>query len=248
MKKKLAALDLKVQIGLVVAGLLVFAVAGYMLVISPKQAQVSQVRAQVDSEQAQVYQRRAQVRHDQHPPTIQTADLFRLARAMPDREDMPGIILTLSQVARSAGIRFDLIEPVVNGTPAGLAGPFEAERIHLLFNGDFYGLSDFLYRVRSLVVVHDGKLEASGRLFNVDTVTFNVTANSFPRISAELFVDAYVYSSSATPSTTTPSTTTPSTTTPSTTTPSTTTPTTTTTPAGSDTSLPSNANAAGPTP
>lgn len=238
MKKKLAALNLKVQIGLVVAGLLVFAVAGYMLVISPKQAQASQVRVQVDSEQTQIYQRRAEARQDQHPPTIQTADLFRLARAMPDREDMPGIILTLSQVAHSAGIRFDLIEPVVNGTPAGLAGPFQAERIHLLFNGDFYGLSDFLYRVRSLVAVHDGKLEASGRLFNVDTVTFNVTGNTFPRISAELFVDAYVYSSSATPSTTTPSTTTPGTTTP-----------TTTTPAGStDTSLPSDANAAGATP
>jgi Tfp pilus assembly protein PilO len=236
MKKKLAALNLKVQIGLVVAGLLVFAVGGYMLVISPKQAQASQVRAQVDSEQTQIYQRRAQVRQDQHPPTIQTADLFRLARAMPDREDMPGIILTLSQVARSAGIRFDLIEPVVNGTPVGIAGPFQSERIHLLFNGDFYGLSDFLYRVRSLVAVHDGKLEASGRLFNVDTVTFNVTGNTFPRISAELFVDAYVYSSSATP-TTTPSTT-PGTTTP-----------TTTTPAGStDTSLPADANAAGATP
>jgi len=241
MKKKLAALNLRVQIGLVVAGLLVFAVAGYMLVISPKQAQVSQVRAQVDAEQTQIYTRRAAARQNQHAPTIQTADLFRLARAMPDREDMPGIILTLSQVARSAGIRFDLIEPVVNGAPAGLAGPFQSERIHLLFNGDFYGLSDFLYRVRSLVAVHDGKLEASGRLFNVDTVTFNVTGNTFPRISAELFVDAYVYSSSATPTTTTPSTTTDGTTT----TPATTT----TTPAGStDTSLPTGASAAGATP
>jgi Tfp pilus assembly protein PilO len=232
-KKKLAALNLRVQIALVAIGLLLLAVAGYMLVISPKQAEAAQVRLQVDSEQSQIYHRRAQVRKDQHPPTIQTADLFRLARAMPDREDMPGIILTLSQVARSAGIRFDLIEPVVNGTPAGLAGPFESERIHLLFNGDFYGLSDFLYRVRSLVAVHDGKLEASGRLFNVDTVTFNVAGDTFPQIAAELYVDAYVYSNSATPSAATPATT-PTTTTPAAST--------------SDTSLPGDATAAGATP
>ena len=36
-------------------------------------------------------------------------------------------------------------------------------------------------------------LDARGRLFNVDSLTFNVLGNAFPKISAELFVDAYVY-------------------------------------------------------
>jgi hypothetical protein len=147
---------------------------------------------------------------------IKTADLFRLARAMPDREDMPGIILTLSDVARAAGIRFNLIEPVVGGAPPP-SGSYATERIHLVFDGDFYGLSDFLYRLRSLVAVHDGTLLADGRLFNVVAMKFTVAANAFPRIEADLTVDAYVYASS-TPgaSTTTPSssatTTTPATT------------------------------------
>ena len=87
----------------------------------------------------------------------------------------------------------------------------------MLFNGDFYGLSDFLYRLRSLVVVHDGKLAATGRLFNTDTVIFNVPQDAFPNISAELYVNAYVYQpappAAATPGTTTDpgTTTTPST-------------------------------------
>jgi hypothetical protein len=149
---------------------------------------------------------------------------------------MPWIILTLSDLARSAGIKFDLIEPVVGG--ATLSESYETDRIHLLFNGDFYGLSDFLYRLRSLVSVHDGRLDVSGRLFNTDTVTFNVLADSFPKISAELFVNAYVYGAAAPPAPAAPTTTDGTTTTSPTT----------TTPAASTDTAPAGATAAGATP
>jgi len=103
------------------------------------------------------------------------------------------------------------------------------QRIHLLFNGDFYGLSDFLYRLRSMVTVRHGTLQANGRLFTADTVTFAVQGNTFPQISADVFVDAYVYATAAA-GTAAPSTTTPTTTTP------------------TDPSLPAGATAAGATP
>jgi Tfp pilus assembly protein PilO len=201
-KKKLAALDVRVQFGAIAFGLVLLMVAGYMLVISPEGAKGKKLQKQADDVQVQIFRRKGEIRAGLHPPTIETADLFRLARAMPDTQDMPGIILTLSQLARSSGIKFDLIEPVTGG--AIPSGSYETNRIHLLFNGDFYGLSDFLYRMRSLVAVHDGRLDANGRLFNVDTLTFNVLSNSFPRISAELFVNSYVYGSSAPAAPTTP--------------------------------------------
>ena len=211
MKKKLAALNLKVQLALVAVGLAALAFAGHMFVVSPQNAQALKLQTEVSAEQSQISEARATLRAGLHVPTIQVADLFRLARAMPDREDMPGIILTLSQVARSAGISFDLIEPAAAGTAPVTGGSFQTQRIHLLFNGDFYGLSDFLYRLRSLVAVRHGKLLADGRLFNVDTVNFSVPTGSFPQISAEIYADAYVYvGAAATPATTTdPTTTTP---------------------------------------
>lgn len=236
MKKKLSALDMRLQVGLAVLGVLLVGLLGYMFVVSPQSAEASKLQVQVDNENSQIYHRRSLLKVGERLPTIQTADLFRLARAMPDREDMPGIILTLSQVAQSAGIKFDLIEPVPNSAPPA-TGSYAVERIHLLFNGDFYGLSDFLYRLRSLVAVRNGNLEATGRLFNVDTLTFNVQGNTFPQISAELFVDAYVYGATST-ATGAPPTTGTTTTTPTTTTPTTT-----------DSSLPpSGATAAGATP
>jgi Tfp pilus assembly protein PilO len=193
LKRKLAKLDMRIQFGAIGFLVLLIGVAGYMLVVSPQHAKAAQLQKQADDVQLQIYQRKAQLRAGLHPPTIETADLFRLARAMPDRVDMPGIILTLSDVARASGIKFDLIEPVIGGELP--SGSYQTSRIHLLFNGDFYGLSDFLYRLRSLVAVRNGELLASGRLFNVDTVTFNVVGDSFPQITAELFVNAYIYGS-----------------------------------------------------
>jgi Tfp pilus assembly protein PilO len=236
MKKKLANLDMRIQFASIAILLLIFAYGGHTMVVAPQGVKAAKLQKQADSVQFQIYKRQAEIKKGLHPPTIQTADLFKLARAMPDRTDMPGIILTLSDLARSSGIKFDLIEPVSGG--ATQSGSYETDRIHLLFNGDFYGLSDFLYRLRSLVTVHDGKLEASGRLFNVDTVTFNVLTDSFPKISAELFVNAYVYGAVAPPPPTAPTTTDGTTTSPTTTTPA----------ASTDTAPPVGATAAGATP
>jgi Tfp pilus assembly protein PilO len=198
-KKKLAALDLKFQLVGVAVLVLVVAFAGYTLAVSPQHAQAAKLQKQADQQQLQIFKKRAELRAGLHPPTIQVADLFRLARAMPDREDMPGIILTLSQVARAAGVSFDLIEPVVDPNALLTGGNYSTRRIHLFFNGDFYGLSDFLYRVRNLVVVRNGTLDATGRLFNVEQVTFNVLGDTFPKITAEIYVNAYIYGSAAPP-------------------------------------------------
>lgn len=191
MKKKLKALDQRIQIAGVAVAVILVAVAGYMFLVSPQKKEAAKVQKQVVAEQGAIVQRRAELRAGLHPPTIQTADVFRLARAMPDRQDMPGIILTLSEVASEAGIQFSLIEPET--APLATTGSYQDYRIHLQFTGDFYGLSDFLYRLRSLVVVHHGELEATGRLFNVEQLAFTVAGHAFPQISADLFVDAYVY-------------------------------------------------------
>jgi Tfp pilus assembly protein PilO len=211
-KKKIAGLDLKFQLVGIAVLLLIVGFAGYTLAVSPQHAQAAKLQKQADDQQVQIFKKRAELRAGLHPPTIQVADLFRLSRAMPDREDMPGIILTLSQVARSAGVTFDLIEPVADPNAALLAGgSYTPRRIHLFFNGDFYGLSDFLYRLRNLVVVRNGTLDATGRLFNVEQVTFNVLGDTFPKITAEIYVNAYIYGSVAPPAPATTTTTTTST-------------------------------------
>ena len=68
--------------------------------------------------------------------------------------------------------------------------------------------------------VHAGRLDATGRLFSVDTLTFNESTLKFPQIQATLVIDAFVYGSGvptpavipATPTTTATTTTTSTTT------------------------------------
>jgi Tfp pilus assembly protein PilO len=206
--KKLAKLDIRIQLGLVAVGLILLGFVGHMFLVSPQGVKAAKLQKQIDDEQVQIVRKRAELRAGQHPPAIQVADIFKLSRAMPDREDMPGMLLTLSDVAKASGISFDLVEPV-DSSQLIASGTYHIDRIHVEFKGDFYALSDFLYRLRNLVVVRDGKLAANGRLFNVQSVSFTAGGDTFPQITAELFVDAYEYGTATVPAPAAPTTTTP---------------------------------------
>ena len=60
------------------------------------------------------------------------ADVYRLAKAMPDRTDMPDLVLELSQLARDTGIRFDSIAP----QPIVSLGAYQVIPISVTFNGN----------------------------------------------------------------------------------------------------------------
>ncbi len=201
-------------IGVVVGAILVVALAGWFLLIRPQGAKVTDLKRQATDVEQRIQAYHQQVAAARSAPKIEVADVYRLAKAMPSKTDMPDLVLELSQLARDTGIRFDSISP-----QAALAvGSYQVLPISVTFNGNFYNLSDFLYRLRSLVTVHGGRLDATGRLFSVDTLTFNESPLKFPQIQATLVIDAFVYGAGAPVPTAVPTPTTTSTTTTTTTT------------------------------
>jgi hypothetical protein len=211
-------------IGIVVGGVVLVGLAGWFLLIRPQGAKLKSLKEQTAEVQAKVDAYNQQVAAARAAPKIEVADVYRLAKAMPDRTDMPDLLLELSQLARDTGIRFDSISP----QSGAVVGSYQVIPIAVTFNGNFYNLADFLYRLRSLVSVHGGTLDATGRLFSVDTLTFNESPLHFPQIQASLVIDAFIYASGAppplvapTPTTTTTDTTSTTTTAASTTTTST---------------------------
>jgi len=204
-------------IGIMVGAVLVFGLAGWFLLVRPQGAKVTSLKAQATEVKAKIDAYHQQVAAVRAAPKIEVADVYRLAKAMPDRLDMPDLLLELSQLARDTGIRFDSISPQA----VAPIGSYAVVPISVMFQGNFYNLADFLYRLRSLVSVHAGRLDATGRLFSVDTLTFNESTLKFPQIQATLVIDAFVYGSGVpaqAPIPTTPTTTTTTTTTTSTTT------------------------------
>ena len=217
-KRKLSPVMLSVLIAL---GCVAVLAIGMFLLVLPQKNKAADLEKQVTDVQAQIVQARL-LASPKKPQPIHVADLFKLVKAMPDNADMPGILLQLNQTAHDAGIEFDSITPqplVVSASPVQVP-------IALEFTGNFYDLNDFLFRLRSLVAVRAGTLQATGRLFSVDSIEFTEGPDGFPNISAKLSVKAYVYGDAAASPTTpaTPGTTTPATTTPASTTPAPTTP------------------------
>ena len=182
----------------IVVGLLVYGLAGYFVLISPQRGKAADLKKETAATQQQIEQYRVLASQAKATPPIRVAELFRLTKAMPDTIDMPGVLLELSRVAHESGIEFDSISPQ---GPAAATG-YSSFPITLEFDGNYYELADFLFRLRSLVRVHEGRLDAQGRLFVVDTISFSESAHSFPRIKASLQVHAFVYgdaTSAATP-------------------------------------------------
>jgi len=190
-----------VVIVLVILGVVVLGVAGYFGLIPPQGAKLKRMKADEAAAQSRIDDYNQKVQLARSAPKIRVADIYRLAKAMPSETDMPDLVLELSQLARDTGIRFDSISP----QPAVPIGSYTVLPISVTFNGTFYDLADLLYRLRSLVNVHGGRLDATGRLFTVDTLSFGESPLKFPRIQATLVIDAYVYGTGgAAPSTPTP--------------------------------------------
>ena len=203
-------------IGIIIAGVLVFGLAAWFLVVHPQSGKVADLKKQSQDVQEKIDAYNQQVATARSAPKIEVADVYRLAKAMPTKADMPDLVLELSQLARDTGISFDSISP----EPVAAVGSYSVMPISVTFQGNFYNLADFLYRLRSLVTVHGGRLDATGRLFSVDTLAFNESELKFPQIQATLVIDAFVYAAApaTVPAATPPAATTPAATTSATTT------------------------------
>lgn len=184
----------KLLAGVIAGALALGALASYFLLISPQNSKAAELGKEVETVRAELNQRRALSLEARQIEPIRVADLFRLTKAIPDEVDMPGVILELNRIARETGIRFDSITPQA---PADAANGYQVVPINLVFQGNYFELSDFMFRVRSLVGVRGGRLDATGRLFVVDSVAFSEGVKKFPQIQATLTVSAFVYGTTA---------------------------------------------------
>jgi hypothetical protein len=174
---------------------LVVAAAGWFLLVSPQRARSAKLGEEIAAVEAQVTQARLAAQNAQEVQPIRVADLFRLTKAMPNDLDMSGVLLELNRIASETGIGFESIAPGATTT----VGSFRVQPTELVFVGNYYTLSDFLYRLRTLVNVQRGKLNATGRLFSVERLTFTEGDGGFPSIKAVLTVSAYLYGAGPTP-------------------------------------------------
>jgi Tfp pilus assembly protein PilO len=183
-------------IALIIGGDLLLLLLGWYLLVSPQRQAAASIGKATQAATAQITDAQNQAQLAAHPvipkqPAIKTAGLYELAKAMPSVTDMPDMLLELDQVARASGVSVISISP---GPPVIVPGePWSTVTIQLSFSGNYYSLTDLLYRLRTLVSVNDGALATSGRLFTVDSITLSTAGGS--TLSATVSVDAFIYGS-----------------------------------------------------
>jgi Tfp pilus assembly protein PilO len=182
-------------IALIVGGDLVLLVLGWFLLVSPQRATAKSNATAAQATEVQIEQARAPVTRptaatQPKQPEIRTAYLYKLSKAMPTTTDMPNLLLELTQVVRSAGVQLSQISPTATDPTTG------ATAITLSVSGDFYSLTDLLYRLRSLVAVHNGSLDVAGRLFSITTVSLTPSGTG-RTLNASVVLNAYTFGAAA---------------------------------------------------
>jgi Tfp pilus assembly protein PilO len=168
------------------AAVVLLALAGYFVVLAPVRGDAASASAEI--EQARQALAAKLSRPAEPVRRVTVAGLFPLTKALPDRIDMPGVLLDLSEVARATGVDFQSIAPAA-GTPAQ---NYYSLPLDVVFEGNFFELSDFLYRLRNLAELRDGTVVATGRLFSVESIELKANPATFPRLQATLTIDAFV--------------------------------------------------------
>ena len=158
---------------------------GFFLLVSPQKAKTHRAAVQVQSLEAQL------LALHQKPPeqaSPQAVDLFRLVKAMPDTNDMPGILRNLARLARESHVTIQTVTPAAQiALPSG----YGALPLTVALEGRFGAVSSFLASLRRQVRLGKETLQVTGRLLVPNQV--QLTSKDGKQVTATLSLDAFVY-------------------------------------------------------
>lgn len=190
MRARIASLSPRALLGLAAGAVLIYGLAAWFLFVSPKRAEVATARADVADAELRLAEAQAAANRP-GDSGVPVSDVFRLAKAMPDSNDQPGLILELSRLARGSGVTLQSITPQA---AVGGAGGTTMIPVAVTIGGSYSEISKFLRRTRTLVSVRDGELRTTGRLLTVQTLGLvESVTEGFPMLDATMTLNAYVY-------------------------------------------------------
>lgn len=195
-------------IGLVVA----LSAAAWFVAVAPQRSHASQLAQTIQEKQSTLEAKR----HERSSGGSGGVELGRLRTAMPDALDMPQVVDELNALAGEAGVTLDTVTPQA----ATLGIGYTSVPLTVVVDGHYFGVEQFLHLVRTRVAMAKAKLDADGRLYDVQGVQLEQTEPA-PNVTATLTMSVFYYTGAAAPTpastetTTDGSTTTPTTTTPS---------------------------------
>ena len=189
-KRKLSARSLHVVVG---GCLLVYALFGWFMLVAPKRSEAAALKEEAATVETALATARAAARATATRSRSRSPTSSASRRRCRPCRTCPGSCSS----SRASPRRPESSSTRSRPQASAVTGPFQTVPIGVTFDGNFYELSDFLFRLRTLVGVRRSELQATGRLFSVETIDFAESPDGFPEISANLTLNAYVYGTAA---------------------------------------------------
>ncbi len=191
---------MKTNAKILIPVLVAVAAAGayWMLLLSPKREEIAKLDKDIAAKRVDLKTAQGQVTEYEKAKTrykVNYTTVARLGKAVPGDDDVRSLMVQLDTAADSAGVNFATIQVgQTGGAPAGTPGTpgattdpaattpppgavavgsagFSALPFSMSFKGDFFDLSNFFNRMERFVNVRNERIDVTGRLLLVDSIT-----------------------------------------------------------------------------
>ncbi len=192
-----------VLVALAVVGL---AAAYWFLVLGPKRAEVVKLDADIAAKETELSSAQATLatyRKAREGYAGNYSTVVRLGKAVPVEDDTRSLLVQLDDAASTSGIDFRSMavggsggapeagDSTGPGTVVGTAG-FSVMPLTFSFRGNFFNMSKFFSRLERFVTVDNSKINVTGRLLRVESVTLKPDTLGFPNLRAEIGASSYL--------------------------------------------------------
>jgi Tfp pilus assembly protein PilO len=190
--------------------------AFYFLALAPKREQVTTLDAEIATQQAEVEAAKLTLAgYEEAKSTYKRnyATLARLGKAVPADDDVRSLMVQLESTADRSGVVFDRIEltsglggdtggeaatpaegelSAAPGTVPVAGGVLSAMPFNFSFSGSYYDLTAFFARLEHFVSANNKKLDSTGRLLRLESITIAPSPLGFPDMSAQINAATYL--------------------------------------------------------
>jgi Tfp pilus assembly protein PilO len=120
----------------------------------------------------------------------QASQAAQLQAALPTQVQMPSLLLEVQKLATRAGVTLESFAPSMPMPQSG----YDSIPIDVTVAGRYRGIQRFVHLLRVQALPTKSGVQATGRLFAVETVNITAASDGLPALTATIMLDAFVYS------------------------------------------------------
>jgi hypothetical protein len=169
-----------------VAAVALVGLIGWFGLVAPQHSKATKLDAQITEAQEQLKVAKLLSR-SQKASKSKTSGLGLLDTAMPAELQMPSVLRQVQRLASVSNVSLQSFSP----SSAMPANGYSTVPISLSVTGRYTSLQGFLKRLRVLAGSKGGRIHASGRLFDVGSVSLSPSAA--PELTASIALTTFVY-------------------------------------------------------